>query len=297
MKIGIVGGGSIGLLYAYYFRKQMQEVTIYTRTQEQADALLKDGVTCVRNGERDKVSVQARCWTDGLYADDYVLFAVKQYHLPELLEYILKKTACEHFVFLQNGMSHISMLENMTQNIAAGIVEHGAKKKNATTVEHTGNGTTKLGIIQGKPESFEPFLRCFKNGVFPVTAETDWLNVMTNKLIINACINPLTALYGVKNGVLLRNPFLFRAMQLVFEEAIDVLRVRNREEQWKRVQSVCEKTANNHSSMLMDVKHGRKTEVEAIIGHILTEADKQNKPAPILRFLYYSIKGLENERR
>ncbi len=42
MKIGIVGPGAIGLLYAFYFKKSNQDVTLFTRTVEQAKQLEKN---------------------------------------------------------------------------------------------------------------------------------------------------------------------------------------------------------------------------------------------------------------
>ncbi|MBO9130273.1 2-dehydropantoate 2-reductase [Bacillus sp. 165] len=297
MKIGIVGGGSIGLLCAYYFRKKGAEVTLYTRKPEQAEALLKNGVTCLRNTKKDTVAMYAEDWAEGMYRDDYLLFAVKQYHLPSIMDYILGVTDCERFVFLQNGMSHLSMLENMKQPSAVGIVEHGARKLNATTVEHTGMGSTKIGIVQGNTGHFNSFLHCFHNELFPGTIENDWFAVMINKLIINACINPLTALYGVRNGALLTNPSLHQAMQIVFDEILQAVKVKNREEQWNRVCTVCRNTAHNHSSMLMDIKNGRQTEIDSIIGYILQQANKQHTYVPTLSFLYYSIKGLQKEQQ
>ena len=57
---------------------------------------------------------------------DYIFIAVKQYHITDILPLCEKSSV----VFLQNGMSHLHAMQKIeNENIAVGIVEHGAKKK------------------------------------------------------------------------------------------------------------------------------------------------------------------------
>jgi 2-dehydropantoate 2-reductase len=46
--------------------------------------------------------------------------------------------------------------------------------------------------------------------------------------------------------------------------------------------------------MLKDIETGRKTEIDAILGFLLEEAQKQEKQAPIIKNLYLLVKGKEN---
>ena len=58
---------------------------------------------------------------------DYIFIAVKQYHITDILPFVRGKSSV---VFLQNGMSHLHAMQKIeNENIAVGIVEHGAKKK------------------------------------------------------------------------------------------------------------------------------------------------------------------------
>ncbi|MGR5907479.1 2-dehydropantoate 2-reductase N-terminal domain-containing protein [Bacillus paranthracis] len=70
-------------------------------------------------------------------------------------------------VFLQNGMSHLHAMQKIeNENIAVGIVEHGAKKKKRHTVYHTGIGVTKFGIVRGRSIHFEKYLIAFLFRIF-----------------------------------------------------------------------------------------------------------------------------------
>lgn len=292
MKIGIVGPGAIGLLYAFYFKKNGQDVTLFTRTFEQAERIMQTGITCIRNGKRETVFLNVLPLENVLGERlDYTFIAVKQYHLTDILPFITEQ---QQLIFLQNGMSHLQVMQKLQcDNIAVGIVEHGAKKVNEHTVHHTGIGVTKFGLVRGNHVPFEAVFNCFSSQLFSLQVENDWKQTMYNKLVVNVCINPLTALFGVQNGELLSNPFFYQAMKQVFNEVIFLVREEKKEELWRMVCRVCEKTSSNTSSMLADVKGKRKTEIDAIVGYVLGEAKKQQNQVPTLQFLYNAIRGLE----
>ncbi len=292
MKIGIVGPGAIGLLFAFYLKKNKQNVTVFTRTAEQAEKFMQEGIRCNCNGKMETVRIHAIPVENIVFEQmDYIFIAVKQYHLVNILPLIKEQ---RRIIFLQNGMAHLPILQKIKcENVAVGIVEHGAKKENEYTVNHTGVGVTKFGVINGDVSQFEPLLDCFSPKYFPVRVEGDWKQTMCNKLIINVCINPLTALFGAQNGALLSNPYFYKVMEQIFQEAVFLVGEEKKEELWELVCRVCKTTASNTSSMLADIREGRQTEIDAIIGYVIEEAKKQQKQVPTLQFVYNSIKGLE----
>jgi 2-dehydropantoate 2-reductase len=48
--------------------------------------------------------------------------------------------------------------------------------------------------------------------------------------------------------------------------------------------------------MLKDIEGGRKTEVDAILGFLIEEAEKQGKSSPLVSNFNYLVKGKEIER-
>ncbi|MEH7386286.1 2-dehydropantoate 2-reductase [Bacillus sp. JJ1521] len=287
MKIGIIGGGSIGLLFAGYLAEK-HDVTIYTRTEHQANEINKKGVTINKQNTSKTYRVQAVISSASVIDEDIVFFAVKQYILEDILFRTLDLDKVQSVCFLQNGMSHIDIIEKLTNpTILLGVVEHGALKVNETTVIHTGVGRTKIGVFKGKNEGFDHSL-----AYFTLEFYENWYEIVTSKLIANAVINPLTALYGIKNGQLLEIGYFHKQMKALFHEIISVI-PSNDEKMWELVLTICENTAQNKSSMLRDIEEGRKTEIEAILGYVLNEAIKKNEEVVITQFLYDSIKGLE----
>ncbi|MDM5194933.1 2-dehydropantoate 2-reductase [Bacillus hominis] len=292
MKIGIVGPGAIGLLYTFYLQKSNQDVTLFTRNAKQAEELNLTGVTCIRNGERETVFPSILPIESMLDKQlDYTFIAVKQYHITDILPFVQGESS---LIFLQNGMSHLHIMQKIgNERIAVGIVEHGAKKEDGHTVHHTGIGVTKFGVVRGKSSCFKKVFNCFPFDYFPIQIEDDWKGIMRNKLVVNVCINPLTALLRVENGELISNPFFYQMMEQVFQEIAFLVKEEDKEMVWQMVCQVCEKTSHNTSSMLADVRANRQTEVNAIVGYVLEEAKEQQQSVPTLRFLFNAIKGME----
>ncbi|KAA0762928.1 2-dehydropantoate 2-reductase [Bacillus sp. SH5-2] len=291
MKIGIVGPGAIGLLYTFYLQKSNQDVTLFTRTAKQSEELNITGITCVRD-EGCETVFPSVLPIESMPKQklDFIFIAVKQYHITDILSFVQGELS---LVFLQNGMSHLHAMQKIgNENIAVGIVEHGAKKEGMHTVHHTGIGVTKFGVVRGQSIHFEKIFDCFSSPHFPLQIASDWKDVMHKKLVVNVCINPLTALLQVQNGELISNPFFYQMMEQVFQEVVFLVK-EEKEIVWQMVRHVCERTSRNTSSMLADVRANRQTEINAIIGYVLEEAKKQQRPVPTLQFLFDAIKGLE----
>lgn len=289
MKIGIIGGGSIGLLFAGYLSEN-NDVTIYTRTKHQANEINKKGITINKQNTSITYHVQAVTSTSTVIEEDLVFIAVKQYILKDVLSQIPDIEKVRTVCFLQNGMGHINMMERLVNStILVGVVEHGAFKLDETTVIHTGIGRTKIGIFKGNDHGLNAAIRDF-----PIEFHENWYEILTSKLIVNAVINPLTALYGVKNGELFQNEYFHNQMKTLFREITSVIPCK-KDEMWGLVTMICKNTAANKSSMLRDIEEGRKTEIDAILGYVLDEAKKTKREVAVIQFLYDSIKGLETK--
>ncbi|AUS16381.1 2-dehydropantoate 2-reductase [Bacillus sp. EKM208B] len=291
VKIGIIGGGAVGLLCAYYLSSRHQ-VTVITRRTEQADAINSGGIRLLKDGIECTAACRAQTGiTSGF---DLLIAAVKQHQLSAVLR-DLETIKGTNVLFLQNGMGHIHDMKDWhtDHSLYAGTVEHGAKKISDHAVEHTGAGAVRWSVFSAsRPETLKSIFSGMHRD-FPVYDENDWYRLLTGKLIINVCINPLTALLRVKNGELLRNDAYKKYMRNVFEEAETILGLADREKAWNKVCEVCRLTEKNHSSMLVDIMAGRRTEVDAIIGYLVKEAESRGLPAVHLTFLHRSIKALE----
>jgi len=295
MRVGIIGAGSIGLLFAAYLSRVF-DVTVYTRSQEQANEINLHGISLLDRMDRTVAEVKALPITFWQGSEELTIIAVKQYQLFSIIER-LKQTAAmpENLLFLQNGMGHLKLLNDLKgTNLYVGSVEHGALRENLYTVRHNGAGTTNVAVYKGDSE-FLQWLTGVVSKVFPMTYQEEYFAMLEKKLIANAMINPLTAILHVKNGVLVDNPFYYKIFQNLFCEITAILNLKHPEEYWGQVIKICQQTADNRSSMLKDIEANRQTEVDAILGYLLEEAGRKGIISPQLETLYYLIKGKESQ--
>ena len=78
-------------------------------------------------------------------------------------------------------------------------------------------------------------------------------------------------------------PVFYQMMEQVFHEVVFLVK-EEKEMVWEMVRHVCERTSQNTSSMLADVRSNRQTEIGAIVGYVLEEAKKQQRFVPTLQF-------------
>lgn len=291
MNLAVLGGGAVGLLSAFYL-SYTHSITVITRRSEQAEILNRQGVT-LRNGEKEETR-EIKAAQKSEEAFDLCLVTVKQNQLHSARQTI-ENLCCSRFLFLQNGMGHLSDMEKFAQSkeVYVGIVEHGVAKTGDARIVHTGIGCVKWGAYSNSDGNM--LIREFAKSQesFPMFFSANWRQLLIEKLLVNACINPMTALLNVKNGELLRNPAYLAFMEYIFDEAANVLQVQDKGSSWKKVLAICEKTAENMSSMRADFLLGRKTEIDAILGCLIKEAEKMGKQVPHLSFLFDSIKAAE----
>lgn len=284
MNIGIIGGGSIGLLVGSFLSLNHQ-VTIYVRREEQKQKINTNGLMI----NDANVSLIKTLLINEIEKEDCLIVCVKQPQLSSVLPSIQNIQNNIPIIFLQNGMGHTKCFEMFDNPLYVGVVEHGAIRKNDNHVIHTGKGLIRLAPYQGDENQFHHLVKELNLPTFPFKSASNWRDLLYEKLIVNAVINPLTTLFNVKNRMILDNPYICLLAKQLCKEAADTLHL-NYTNEWQRVQKIAKATGNNISSMLADINNKQKTELEAITGYLLKESKQE---MPFTSFIYNSIKALE----
>ena len=114
--------------------------------------------------------------------------------------------------------------------------------------------------------------------------------------MINAAINPLTALLRVTNGELLERPTAREMMRRLAQEVAQVACAENIKlpfaDPITAVEAVARKTAANRSSMLQDVLRGAPTEINAICGAVVKIAQKHGIDTPANQICWELVTAL-----
>ncbi|TWT28095.1 2-dehydropantoate 2-reductase [Planomicrobium sp. CPCC 101110] len=284
MKFAIVGAGAVGLLTACLLKDAGNEVQLIVRREEQAKLINGQGV--LKGGVR--YNITANTGWQAIAPEEYVVVAVKYDGLKNVLPFLQTRALTNPVVFLQNGMLHIETITKLPQtNIAAASVEHGVVKVSDHEIRHTGNGVYKFALLKGEGNIFRPL-----TAMPGVRAEwhDDADRLLFRKVLLNALINPLTALMELKNGQLLSNPYAFALLERMYEELADAFPEMVSLLPFEEVAALCNSTSENTSSMLADKLAGKKMELDTILLYTLNRSKKE---LPILQSVYQLLKSYE----
>lgn len=294
MNVVIVGAGAIGLLIGSYLSERKHQITYITRTIEQANQLRKHGITLVHaSGEKVHTHVDAFVDYGQAPTDALWIVAVKYHHLQNIEEKLQSLPLSTPLLFIQNGLAHLQWINQLQQEqIYIATIEHGAFKVDATTVIHKGIGLTKIAPFKTTTNASLD-LSIFQSPLFQIEMVEDAYAIVLRKAILNACINPITAILLIENGELLTNKHAFQLMKSLFVELQLSFPEINQILSFEDVKALCEKTVSNKSSMLQDRLNNRQSEIEPIVGALLNLAGE--KELPILRTLYQFVLAIDEK--
>ncbi|MEO4053627.1 2-dehydropantoate 2-reductase [Solibacillus sp. CAU 1738] len=292
-RIYIIGAGAVGLLMASFLSESGHAVTVVTRRPKQAEKINMLGITRYEiNGDQKTFEVQATSKleiTDGAI----VIVTTKYDALQSIYPSLAKLRPDVPLLFLQNGLAHMEkVLALQHENITFGSVQFGAQKGEETSVYHRGLGVLKLAIARGDKRVVQ-LLDFIKLESFSVQLENDAEQMLFEKALLNCFINPLTALLEVKNGQLIHNEHAFYLLQKLYKELMAAFPSVEQTFPFQSVYDLCERTANNTSSMLADRQKNRKLETETIVGAVINKAKKIGQEVPTLQVLYSLLLAVE----
>ncbi|RDI47561.1 2-dehydropantoate 2-reductase [Falsibacillus pallidus] len=296
MTIGIIGGGATGLLFSWYLSRQ-NPLKIFVRTNNQAEKINDNGITLYKAKEPwTSKSMTASSSYEGLEDCGVILIMVKQYHLSGILPILSKLPKEIPLVFLQNGLGHLDDVNELpNENILLGTIEHGCQRIDSDSVRHNGTGLTRIAPLKGDVVRLKSILKDYDED-FPISFGDSWKQILYKKLIVNAAINPLTAVLNVPNGSLVDNPYFKKLLHSILEEIIPLFPEVDEKEMMQNVVGICESTKENRSSMLKDIEAGRKTEIDAIMGYCLKQGELLGHQMAFSRLIYEMVKGKEVEQ-
>lgn len=282
MNIGIVGAGSIGMLFGAYLAEAKHTITFLVRNPHTSNELYIEKM----NKTKQLIPSNLVYSMDKLKEMDLIILAVKYHHLPLLKDELDALPKDIPLLFLQNGLLHLAFAHTLKHDtILIGSVLHGATKKDAHTVQHLGVGVTTIGLWKGEWGRMEELLFP-PNEHFPFEMSTKIEDVLFKKAMLNSLINPLTTIARVPNGTVVQNMAYQAIARNIFDEMLDAFDEWRDRFSWDEVVTLCTNTQLNHSSMLKDYENGRQMELDTIIGAIIEEASKRNKKLPILNTFY-----------
>lgn len=296
-RILVAGCGAIGSVFGCLLREAGHTVALLGRESHlkaiHTSGLKLDGIWGDHYADGFELATRAHDLS-GIY--DLALISVKAYDTESMARGISAVIDRDGLVVsLQNGLGNIEILaeifgaeRSLGANVLVGamIPEPG---KVTVTVQAAPIIIGPLEISDCVAlERIHYWIRAFRRAGIPCEATVRILAYLWAKMFYNAPLNALGALLQVHYGVLGEALELRQIMDRIIDEAFSVAERKGVELLWSTVDNyralfyrhLVPSTYHHQSSMLQDLQHGRRTEIDAINGVIWRYGQQLGIPTP-----------------
>ena len=292
----LVGTGALATLFAARLSEAGHSVSMLGTWKNGIKALHEKGARIVDPDGSERVyQVRATDNPREVSGAKYALVLVKSWQTERAANQLKDALADDGLaITLQNGIGN---RERLIRDLGPGRVSLGVTTTGATLL---GPGLVKMGgegvISLEQNQALGPLESALRSSHFNLHIVDDARSLIWGKLVINAAINPLTALLRVTNGQLLENPHTRKVMSALARETAEVADAEQVHLPFSNpvdaAEDVARKTSKNISSMFADVQRGAPTEIDAISGAVTQMAEKHGIKTPYNRACWQLVRAI-----
>jgi len=291
----IVGTGALATLFAARLSAAGTNIIMLGSWLEGLAALNEKGATLVEPDGKERfypvraVSDAAEC--EGA---DYALVLVKSWQTDHAARQLGRCLSPDGLaITLQNGFGNGEILAEISgkECVAQGVTTTGASLLAPGFARAGGEGKIS---IEAHPR-LGPLSAILTEAGFNLAVVPSAETLIWSKLVINAAINPLTALLNIPNGELLVRPSARAFMGELANEAASVAQAQNIplsfDDPVGATEDVARRTSSNISSMLQELRRGAPTEIDAICGAITRKGKEFSIPTPLNQLAWQLVQA------
>lgn len=309
MKILIVGLGALGTVFATALKAKGETVF----------ALIKEKYIKYFNERKVKIVGlfgEKEAQLDGVFSKvdeisgekiDIIIVTVKSFDTEEVIRQISPIVKGDTLVLLaQNGYGNYEIAKRYLGNerVILSRIIFGARLIEIGTAEVTVFGDP---IVIGQPDNaisedkLIEISNIFNMAGLPTRVSRDVYKILWDKILYNCALNPLGALLECTYGDLANNEETRDIMNRIIDEIFTVAKANQIELNWNNPEEyrkhfyerLVPPTAKHFPSMFYDLKSGKRTEIDALNGAIVSLGEDKNIETPVNKTIVNLIKTRE----
>ncbi len=323
MRTAIVGAGSMGLVLGAYLAKAKEKVDLIDIDKENIQALKENGVTIIGTVKMN-YAVNAMTYDEITEKYDLVFLMTKQTMNKAIVENLMQYLNDDAVICtLQNGMPEPSVAEVIGDDRVVGCtIAWGATFISPGVSELTSEPdalTYDIGTVTGTPNPKTNEIKRLLECMGETIVVDNFAGARWAKLIINASFSGMSAVMGCNFGEAAANKQSRYCILRIVKECIDVTRAlgiqiepiqgqdvvklldyKDKITEMKSlfiIPIVIKKHNLLKASMLQDLEHGRKTEIDAMNGAVSYYGKKAGVPTPYNDMVVSVVHSIENGER
>ena len=320
MRAAIYGAGSLGTILGAFISKSGTEIDLINRNQAHVQALRQDGArVCGTLNFTQNVNALAPDQMEGTY--DIIILLTKQQFNEQVVTFLKDYLEDDGvIVTLQNGLPEYKIAQIVGEERVLGCtVAWGATMQEPGVCELTSEPdslTFSLGSISKTRNAHFEEVKALLEKMGPVEVDENFIGSRWSKLLINSAFSGMSTVLGSTFGEAASNKASRKIVQAIIKECIDVCSaagIRIEPVQGKDIVKLLDyhgpvkkavsfaiiplaikKHALLKASMLQDIEHGKKTEIDAINGVVCEYGRKYKVPTPCNDKVVEIVHKIEN---
>jgi 2-dehydropantoate 2-reductase len=296
MKVGIIGGGSMGTLFGYHLARTC-DVTLLEENPATSATIARNGLAV---NEEAPIRVTVATTARELYNSQVLFLFVKAVDtLRALRSFAGELNPTTPIVSLQNGVGNEDAIKTAlggSAPVVLGVTTESSLTVGAGHVHISGEGNTIIGSTSAAAMSRQVADILTRSGLRS-SVVYDIRPHLWGKLVANTAVNALSALLECNAGQILRDPNSAHLAEALAEEAAAVAAALKIKlpfaNPWQYVTEVIAVGADSKSSMAFDLESGHPSEVDHINGAVVAFGRRTGTATPYNDAMVRLIKAKE----
>jgi 2-dehydropantoate 2-reductase len=295
-KVAIVGAGAVGGYFGGLLARSGVPVTMIGR-HTFVEAVQKSGLRLDTMEFQETVHPAASTEIAAAAGADYVFFCVKTTDnaaaSKELAKHISPSTVV---LSLQNGVNNVEEIHKASGIEALPTVVYvAASMPEPGTVKHLGRGDLVLGPHSPKVDAAVEF---FTRAKLPCRVSDNIEGELWTKLLWNCALNAISGLGRATYGEIIASEDAKRVVEAVVHEVLAVAKkkgihlpgLEDPKAALAGAYLIGKQMSGTRSSTAQDMARGKRTEIDALNGHIARLGAELGVPVPVNHTLYTLVK-------
>jgi len=295
-RVAVYGAGAVGCYFGAKLAEAGAPVTLIGRATHM-DAIARDGLLFESGGAQRRIRVETATRYDAVREADVVLVCVKTRDSEAAAGDIAPLLRPDAIVAsMQNGVDNIERMRAAGVDALGAVVYVAAAMAGPGHLRHSGRGDLVVGESAAPALAPAPSARAvairdlFARAGVPCRAETDVRVAMWDKFVLNCAYNAISALTGSRYGPMIDAPDVRALMRGIIDECVAVAHaqrvpITDADAQYDAAIRLGEAMRGASSSMDQDLSSGRRTEIDAMNGHIARCGETDGIATPVNRML------------
>ena len=292
MRVAVVGLGGVGGYIAASFAKTSYDVVGFARGAH-LEAIKKDGLRIVEDEQTWAIPLDVRELHEAEGSFDVVLFCVKSYDLVQAYK-ALEHTLHPKSILLSfsNGVANGDTLRALSDaRVLDGCVYILSHLESEGVVRK--KGKIFAAVFGGEKEAVATLSALFDEAALRYKTPENIQEALWKKYLFISAFATLTSTYNKSIGALMQENL--QEVQSLLEEINSVAKAKGIDisaEVQKALDTAASLPYDASTSMHLDFQNHKKTELEALSGYILREAQRYQIATPVMQRCYERLVAL-----